>query len=723
MKNVVAARASSKFAFAASAFLLLLSNLPAFAQKTEMPENYINIKFPPLEEFKPSEPVIRTLKNGMKVYLMEDRELPLVRIRAMIRAGTSYEAAEKCGLASICSQVMRTGGTVKNPGDALDDALGSMAASIDLSMGGLSAGASASCLRESLPKIIELLADVLRNPSFPEGKIELAKSALRTGISRRNDQIGTMAQRAFQIAMFGKESVFAREPEYATVNAITRDDLAAYHNTYYRPDRVMLGVVGDFDVEAVAKWIETQFGDWKPSMAVPPKVELDPLPIQGRKVIFAAKDDVNQTNLYIGGLGVRRDDPDLPALRVGSYVLGAGGFSSRMMKKVRTELGLAYSVGAGIGAEYDRPGLFRAACQTKTQSTGQAIKAMLGEIEGILQNPPQDGEIAIAKDQLLNAEVFEYDTKPEVLARRMTLDYYDYPPTFLEDLNRRIREVTGAQIASALNRKLDPKNLTIVAVGRREGMDLPLENFGPVTVVDLSIPDPPAASRPAASVSDSAQAVAKIDAMFTKIGGREGWASVKSAGFDVSRTQSMQGMRMTAEVAETIALDGRSHAKIKINTPGGTMEATQVFTQKGGWQTVHTPEGAQTAEMPEAQFKIWLRTRKLEFTSLMQGLASRKLEVSSMPNGSIGVFDGASEICKLKIDAQTGLPSEIEFVSAEGTAATRTYGDFRKTAAGPLFPFTMKTKDGKADPEATFTKVDLNVAVDDSLFARPSGGK
>jgi predicted Zn-dependent peptidase len=452
-------------------------------------DSYKTIPFPPLEDFKVTEPSVHTLGNGLRVYLLEDHELPIVRVRAMLRVGTVYEEPSKVGLGSICAQAMRTGGTQTNPGDHLDDELGALAASVDVSMGATSGSVTAQCLSPRLPRVLEIVADLMRNPAFPENKIQLAKTALRTAISRRNDQIGSVAQRAFQIAMYGAGSPFSREPEYATVRAITRDDLLQFHARYFCAQRAAIGFVGSFDSAEVLEWTRRHLGDWNGPPPPLPDVPSDPLRISGRSVFFAEKSDVNQTNIYIGGVGVRRDDPCWPALRIGSFIFGSGGFSSRLMKKVRTELGLAYSVGGGFAAEYDRLGTFRAVCQTKTQSTGQALDAMLAEIGGLVEAPPTEAEVTLAKDQILNAEVFEYDSHPQILARRMTLDFYNYPPDFMEQTNRKIRQVTPDMVLDAVRQKLHPENLKVVAVGQRDGMDKPLADYGPVTVLDLSIPE------------------------------------------------------------------------------------------------------------------------------------------------------------------------------------------------------------------------------------------
>ncbi len=449
------------------------------------PASYHDLRFPELPAFRPSAPALETLGNGLRVYCMEDHEIPLVSVRVSIRTGSVWESADRVGLASVLAQSIRSGGSAATPGDALDDELGALAAMLQVSIGGTSGAAFATCLREKLPRVLELLAEVLRTPALPEDRIELARSALRTGIARRNDQIGQVAQRAFQIALFGETSPFAREPELETVGAITREDLRAFHEHSFGADRVAIGLVGDFDPAAARTLVERHFGDWRPALGGLPAVAMDPLPVSGRSVVFQEKSDVNQTNLIVGAPGVRRDDPDWAALRVGSFVFGAGGFSTRLMRKVRTEMGLAYSVGGGFSAEYERRGIFRAACQTKSSTTGLALDTLLREIERLRASPPTAAEVDLARDQIQNAEIFDWDSRAEILGRRMTLDYHGYPPDYLERLNERIRAVGPKDVAAAIERHLDPKHLRIVAVGKSADFDRPLADFGPVTVLDL----------------------------------------------------------------------------------------------------------------------------------------------------------------------------------------------------------------------------------------------
>lgn len=691
---------------------------------TALPASYKQLAYPPLEEFRPTEPVVKELPNGLRVYLMEDHEIPLVRMRAMVRGGSFLEPAEKAGLASLTGRVMRTGGTTRNPGDHLDEELGALAASMDVQVGALSGGASAESLAETMPRVLELFADVIRHPTFPEAKIELAKSAARTAISRRNDQIGSMAARAFQIAMYGKDSPLAREPEYATIDAITREDLARFHDRIFRSDRVSIGFVGSFDSKRVMQLVEKYFGDWQRSDEPLPTVAVDPLPVQGTTVYFAEKNDVNQTNLYIGAPGVRYDNPDWAALRVGSFVLGSGGFSSRMMKKVRAELGLSYSVGAGIGAEFDRVGLFRAVCQTKSSTTGQAIDAMLSEIDAMLNaSPPTEAEIQLAKDQILNTEVFEYESKAGILGRRMTLDFYGYPKDFNEQLNRKIRSVKASDVVSAYRRHLDTKNLKIVAVGNPSDFDKKLDTYGPVTVLDLSIPEPPA-PRTAEVSEDSLAAGAKaVDALLARAGGRERWKELRSMRVKASMSRNQPPIgRMELRGTETFVFPNRSHIVFDVETPMGALTITRVVVGDAGWirqQNPQDPDEVVVSAIPAAQLKQSSADKRTDWIVLLHSLATGTF-TGALDGNRLQILEKGSPVATLTLGSD-GLPKTVAYRSFSGADAVRTIEAFGEKD-GMFYASSWETKDGQGDPAVQVAEVEWNVDVDEAIFEKPKSG-
>jgi predicted Zn-dependent peptidase len=335
---------------------------------------------------------------------------------------------------------------------------------------------------------LEILADLLKNPVFPEDKIELSKVQEKTAISRRNDNVMGIASREFIQLLYGPESPYGRTTEYATIDAITREDLVAFHAKYFHPNETVLGLWGDFDTDEVKAIVEKHFGAWKRQ-----DVEFPPLPDVPKawkaSVNFIPKDDVNQTNLRIGHLGGRRDDPDYFALQLMSEILG-GGFSSRLFKRIRTELGLAYAASASWGAGWDRPGSFFIFCNTKSESTVQAAEEILAVVRAITEEPVTEEELRVARAGILNAFAFNFDTTSKIIGRMMTLDYYGYPRDFLQTYKANIEKVTTDDILKAAQRHIQPDKLIVLAVGRAEDFDKPLSTLGEVTTIDIAIPEP-----------------------------------------------------------------------------------------------------------------------------------------------------------------------------------------------------------------------------------------
>ena len=473
-----------RFVLFSSLGLVLLWSGCAEQQVTD----YKSLKYPKLRDIEVPEVQQVTLANGMRLFLLEDHELPLVNVSVMIRAGSVYEPAEKVGLASITGEVMRTGGTAGRTGDQIDEELEAIAASVETDIGLNSGSASMSVLKGDLDKGLSILADVLMNPAFREDKIQLAKMQAASSISRRNDSVGAVAGREFDKLIYGADSVYARHIEYATIDPITRDDLVNFHGKYFGPNNAMLAVWGDFDTKQIIEKIENAFEGWqKVDLDLPgtPKVEYE-----FRKTVnVIRKDEVNQSNVYMGHIGGLRSDPDFFALIVMNKILG-GGFTGRLFKNIRSREGLAYSVYGTYSANYDYPGEFYVGCQTKSASTVYAIRAMLREVEKIRESEVTDEELALAKDSFLNSFVFNFDTKGEIVNRLMAYEYFGYPADFLQKTKANVEKVTKADVLRVAKKHLHPDKLQILAVGRPDDFGEPLSVFGPVNEIDITIPPP-----------------------------------------------------------------------------------------------------------------------------------------------------------------------------------------------------------------------------------------
>jgi zinc protease len=450
--------------------------------------DYARLKYPKLRDVQVPQVERVTLANGMRLFLLEDHELPLVSISVRIRTGSVYEPAEKVGLASITGEVMRTGGTTARTGDEIDEELESIAASVETGIGLNSGSASMSVLKADLDTGLAVLADVLMNPAFRQDKIELAKMQNRSAISRRNDYVGEIAGREFEKLIYGPASVYARQTEYATIDNISRDDLVAFHKKFFGPNNMMLAVWGDFDTKQMIEKIEKAFEGWR-------KVDLD-LPetpqvqYEFRKTVnVVRKDDINQSNIYLGHIGGLMSDPDYFALIVMNRILG-GGFTGRLFKNVRSREGLAYSVFGAYSANFEYPGEFYVGCQTKSESTVHAIRAMLREVKKMQESEVTDEELALAKDSFLNSFVFNFDSKGEIVNRLMTYDYFGYPADFLQKTKENVEKVTKADVLRVARKHLKPDKVQILAVGRPDDFDEPLSVLGPVNEIDITIPPP-----------------------------------------------------------------------------------------------------------------------------------------------------------------------------------------------------------------------------------------
>lgn len=461
--------------------------LPAMAaaQVTKVDE----LRYPPLAAFDIPKPERVVLDNGMVVMLLEDHELPLIEATALIRGGSIHDPADKVGLAEIAAGVMRTGGTQSMPGDALDEWLENRAAAVEVSAGRDSVRAFLSSLKPDFPEALRVFADVLRRPAFDLAKLEVARTQGITDVARQNDDPNSILFREFNKLVYGADSPYARTETFASLNGIRREDLVAWHAATLHPDRVILGLVGDFKKDEVLAQIRQAFGDWKRGPALQPAeapYRKEPNP----GVFQVVKPDVTQSFILMGHLGVRRDDPDFYALEVLNQVL-SGSFAARLVSEIRTRKGLAYTVAGGVESDWGRPALAYMYVSTKTETTGAGIDALLEEaraLEG--SRPPTEEEVRKAKQGLLNSFVFTVDSMAKALSRQLTLEYYGYPPDWTAKYRAGIEAVTVEQVRKSA-RHLRPGEFSILVVGTPEGLDKPLTTYGKVTPVDVSLPPPP----------------------------------------------------------------------------------------------------------------------------------------------------------------------------------------------------------------------------------------
>jgi zinc protease len=487
-KNKYAARVGHPFIFGAFlVFALCAFVFSCSAMQAQQNKPWEKIPTPKLHTFKPHQPQRIELKNGIVLFLQEDHELPFVLGSVLIPGGARDEDPAKAGLVELYGQAWRTSGAKIN-GDALDDLLEAKAAHIETGGDVDSTALSWDSLKGDSEQVFSLAMDLLFHPNFSAEKLELAQQQEATGIVRRNDDEAGIAGRESAKLVYGPHSPYTRQPELATIGAVTVDDLKAWHERTIG-GRLIVSISGDFDPAAMEAKLRAIFEGLPAVKIAPARHDEFAGPKPG--VFFINKEDVNQSNVQIVGLGTDRRNPDVPALAVMNEILG-GGFASRLFQKVRTELGLAYAVGGSYGYGWDHPGAFHAMVLTKSVSTVDATKAALAEIDGLTTRPFTEEELARAKDNILNSFLFLYDTREKVLGMRVRLEFYGYPADYLETYRAALEKVTVADLDRVATKYIHPGKLAILVVGNGPEIKPGLDELklGPVQTVDITIPMP-----------------------------------------------------------------------------------------------------------------------------------------------------------------------------------------------------------------------------------------
>ncbi|MEM8830710.1 MAG: pitrilysin family protein [Cyanobacteria bacterium P01_G01_bin.19] len=460
--------------------------LPAIA---DTPKHYTELEFDSVPEIQLPEYDRYELDNGMVVYLLEDRDLPLISGTALIRTGSRFEPANKVGLASLTGSVMRSGGTENHPAGELNSILEQKAASVETGIGSTSGSASFNTLSEDMDTVFPLFAEVLRQPAFAPDKFAIAKRQQQGSIARRNDDPGDIASREFDKLIYGDTSPYGRTIEYSTLDNISRQDVVNFYQTYVRPENIILGIVGDFDADETIERVNDAFGDWEVNTSTP-ALEAPAATQKFTDGLFIVdRPELTQSNIRIGHIAGKFDSPDYATMSVLNGVLN--GFGGRLFNEVRSRQGLAYSVYGAWSPSYDFDGLLIAGGQTQTDNTVPFIESVIAEIKKLRNEPVTERELNDAKESILNSFVFNFQSPSQTLSRLMRYEYFDYPEDFIFEYQKKVQKTTKEDILEAAQENIQPDKLVTLVVGNKTAMNSALSALAQkITVVDVSIPQP-----------------------------------------------------------------------------------------------------------------------------------------------------------------------------------------------------------------------------------------
>jgi len=458
-------------ALAATLAAVLLAS-PGRAQDSaaaDIPASPDQLHFEPIQ-FDPPDPAAHRveLPNGMVVFIAEDHTLPLVDISIQLKVGSWLEPAGKEGLAALTGSQMRRGGTASMSAEELDERLDFLAAQVSSGIGETGGFASLNCLSDNLDEALGVLVEMLREPRFEADRLALAKEQSIQEMAKRNDDSGDIERRELRRLLYGDDFFVNHLATKASLESITRDDLVAFHRQWIHPSGAVVAVSGAFEREAMLAKLEKAFADWPtPAPDVPPVPKEIHTADPG---LYLVDKDVNQGRVSLALPTVYWDSPDYHALEVMNDILGGSGFTSRIMRTVRSNEGLAYSAGSGIRFGVEYPGAFRASFQSKSRSVAYATSLVLDEIRKIRQEPVTDEELDTIKRNLIETFPSRFASPAQSMGVFAGDEIAGRSPEFWTSYREKIGAVTAADVQRVAGEHIDPARLVILVVGQLDAI-------------------------------------------------------------------------------------------------------------------------------------------------------------------------------------------------------------------------------------------------------------
>ena len=695
---------------------LILTALFASGTVTAQVTSVGELKTPPLRKFSTPQPKRIALPNGMVIFLQEDHELPLVRGRATIRGGARDVAADKTGLSGIYTQAWRTGGTASKTGDQLDEFLDARAARVETGGGGDSTTVSLDVHKADFDTVFPIWVEILQKPQFRQEKIDLAKTQTNTAISRRNDEPGGILGRESTKLGYGADSPYARTSEYATIASITRDDLLAFHKRTVHPNNIILAFIGDFDTVKLEKRLRDTFGSWPRGT----QIAKPAIPMNGAKpgLYFIAKDDVTQANIAMVHPGIERNNPDYYALNVMNEIFG-GGFSGRLMQKLRSEKGLTYGVGGGVGANWDYPGLFRVQMATKSGTTLESIDALKTEVARLVSAPVTDEEMSLAKESILNAFVFTMDTRDKALNQQVLLEYYGFPKDYFAKYPSMIEKVTAADVQRVAKTYVHPDQLAVLVVGNEKDFEKPLSSLGGVTAIDITIPEPGGAAKKAAPAGSNAEGMALVNKITEFVGGKAAIDAVQTMRRTGSMTVTTPQGAMEMQLNALTNYPNASQRAV-MQLPMGEM--TRVVTPTAAFMI--SPAGAQ--DIPSSQRDAMLSEMRADLINVLRNAGNPKYTFAMAPGEKVSGVDALvldvnadGSIARWYVEPSGRLLRSLTHSTMPPGDVITDFADWKAFSGINLPTLATVTRNGEKAAELKLSAVELNPAVDEKAFVKP----
>ncbi len=430
----------------------------------KIPPRPETLTYPELKFTPPKASEYRTtLSDGTPLYMFPSHEFPLINLTMTFMGGSNMDPANQVGLAGMTASMIRTGGSKSLSADEVDEKLEFMATNLGVMSSGWMSTASVDCLKSNFDESLKILVDLLRNPAFDEAKFKIARDQVFEGLKQRNDNASSISGREWGYLVFGEDHFEAAQATGDSINSITAADMTKRAESIFHPGNMIISVTGDFDPKTLPAALEKAFAGWTKGPANPKPDAPTHTMVPG---VFFVEKDIPQGKVTIGMPAIQRDDPDFFAYTLMNEILGGGGFSSRIVQKVRSDEGLAYSAGSGFKAGAFYPGTFRAGFESKSPTCALATKIILEEITRMRDSQVSDSELDIAKNSFIETFPANFASKAGTLGVFVSDEMTKRPAGYWDSFREKIRAVTPEEIQKCAQKHLDSSKMTILVVGK-----------------------------------------------------------------------------------------------------------------------------------------------------------------------------------------------------------------------------------------------------------------
>jgi zinc protease len=670
-------------------------------------------------------PAIDTYKlaNGLEVFVIKSDRLPVVSMQLAIKAGRMHEPRSRLGVSEFTADMLVKGTKRRNAvaiAKAIDFVGGTIAADATFEATLL----SCSVLSKNFGTCLELVPEMLTQPSFPDDELKKVREQMLGTVRQRLDDAGSLASAHVQNLLWGPDHVRGWITSEQSVQSIKRDDIVAWHKQWFVPGNAMLVVAGDVDAKSLKARLEGAFGVWKKG-PTPPTPQYKEVGLSGSRIRLVDKPGQTQTHIRVAQFGIKHQDPKFFDTLVWNYVLGGGAFSSRLMRVVRVEGGKTYGASSSFDRNLDK-GSFVAQTFTRNDQAVATTKLILNEIAKMAKDGPTQEEVNAAIANIAGGYGLRFQAAADVGSALIGAELHDFGREYLQNYPVAVGQVDVESAKSAAASILDPRSFVVVMVGDAKDLEPQLQKAGwKYQKVSFAEPISPAAEAPEAPVDPkSAEAAKKVleEALAAK-GGRAKLAAIKSIKMVAAGNTTNNGQSFTVEVERVMQLPDKMRIDALLM---GKIKIIVAVDGRKGWQLGPNREGKMSLadidpqDFQQIDFERW---REPELLLLRISDPSAKLQLAAdetidgKPNSVVKAKAPNGLDVYVYIDKKTKLVSRVK-VDGGGVDQIDNYRDYRDVN-GIKIAF-KRPSSGQETTDLELKSVEIDPKVDPKLFEKPA---